>query len=69
MRGFWLVSWYRHTAEPQRAALAGEIAGLIATGRLHAPIHATYDVSEIKQAVAAAASGGRTGKILIVPRH
>ena len=36
--------------------------------RLHAPIHATYDVTEIKEAVAAAASGGRLGKILIVPR-
>jgi hypothetical protein len=33
------------------------------------PIHATYDVTEIKDAVAAAASGGRSGKILIVPRR
>jgi NADPH:quinone reductase-like Zn-dependent oxidoreductase len=69
MRGFWLVSWFRHTPEQQRAAVVREIAGLIATGKLYAPIHATYDVSEIKEAVAAAASGGRTGKILIVPRH
>jgi trans-2-enoyl-CoA reductase len=38
-------------------------------GRLHAPIHATYDVSEIKDAVAVAASGGRSGKILIVPQR
>ena len=69
MRGFWLASWFRHTAEQDRAALVGEIAGLIATGKLYAPIHATYDVSEIEEAVAAAASGGRSGKILIVPRH
>ena len=47
----------------------GEIAGLIAKGKLHAPIQATYDLSEIKEAVAAAASGGRSGKVLIVPRH
>jgi len=69
VRGFWLVDWFRHTPEQQRAAVVQEIAGLIATGKLHAPIHATYDVSEIKEAVAAAASGDRTGKILIVPRH
>ena len=69
MRGFWLVNWFRRTPEHERAAVVREAAGLIATGRLHAPIHATYDVSEIKEAVAAAASGGRTGKILIVPRH
>jgi NADPH:quinone reductase-like Zn-dependent oxidoreductase len=53
----------------RRRALVGEIAGLIATGKLHAPIQATYDVSEIKDAVATAASGGRSGKILIVPRR
>ena len=69
MRGFWLASWFRHTPEQQRGAVVGEIARLIATGKLYAPIHATYDVSEIKEAVAAAASGGRSGKILIVPRH
>ena len=69
MRGFWLASWFRQTPEQQRGAVVGEIARLIATGKLHAPIHATYDVSEIKEAVAAAASGGRSGKILIVPRH
>jgi trans-2-enoyl-CoA reductase len=68
MRGFWLVNWFRHTPEQQRAEVVREIAGLLAAGTLHAPVHATYDVSEIKEAVAAAASGGRTGKILIVPR-
>ncbi|HZE06632.1 MAG TPA: zinc-dependent alcohol dehydrogenase family protein [Solirubrobacteraceae bacterium] len=69
MRGFWLVNWFRHTPEQERATVAGEIADLIAADKLWAPVHATYDVGEIKEAVAAAASGGRTGKILIVPRH
>ena len=68
MRGFWLARWFRHAPEGERRALLGEIAGLVATGRLYAPIHATYDVSEIEEAVAAAASGRRSGKILIVPR-
>lgn len=68
LRGFWLARWFRHAPEERRRAIVGEIAGLIATGKLHAPIQATYDVSEIKDAVAAAASDGRSGKILIVPR-
>ena len=68
MRGFWLARWFRHAQEGEPRALLGEIAGLVATGRLYAPIHATYDVSEIEEAVAAAASGRRSGKILIVPR-
>ena len=67
LRGFWLVRWFRQTPEQQRRALANEVASLISAGKLHAPIHATY-VTEIKQAVAAAAGGGRSGKILIVPR-
>ena len=41
MRGFWLVNWYRQTPEGARAVLLGEIAELIAKGKLHAPIHAT----------------------------
>jgi NADPH:quinone reductase-like Zn-dependent oxidoreductase len=69
MRGFWLVSWFRRTPERQRRTVVAEIAGLITTGKLHAPIQATYDVSEIKEVVATAASGGRSGKILIVPRR
>jgi mitochondrial enoyl-[acyl-carrier protein] reductase / trans-2-enoyl-CoA reductase len=68
LRGFWLARWFQRAPEEQRRAIVGEIAGLIATGKLHAPIQATYDVSEIKDAVAAAASDGRSGKILIVPR-
>ena len=69
LRGFWLASWFLRAPEERRRAIVGEIAGLIATGKLHAPIEATYDVRDIKDAVAAAASGGRSGKILIVPRH
>jgi trans-2-enoyl-CoA reductase len=69
LRGFWLARWFQRAPEERRRAIVGEIAGLIATGKLHAPIQATYDVSEIKDAVAAAASDGRSGKILIVPRH
>ena len=69
LRGFWLASWFLRAPEERRRAVIGEIAGLIATGKLHARIQATYDVSDIKEAVAAAASSGRSGKILIVPRH
>jgi mitochondrial enoyl-[acyl-carrier protein] reductase / trans-2-enoyl-CoA reductase len=69
MRGFWLVNWFRQTSEPERAILYGEIARLIAAGTLYAPIQATYDVSEIKAAVAAADAGERSGKIVVAPRH
>jgi hypothetical protein len=63
-RGFWLVNRLRRTPEHQRRALVDEPAGLITSGVPPAPIHATLDVSEIKQAVASAASGERSEKVL-----
>ena len=69
LRGFWLALWFRKATPPQQMAVFGELAKLIATGKLTARVQATYDVSQIKQAVAAAAAGERDGKILIVPKH
>ena len=68
LRGFWLAFWFRNATPAQQIAVFGEVAQLIATGKLHTQIQATFDVSEIKQAVAEAAKGEREGKILIVPR-
>ncbi len=67
MRGFWLARWLQHAPEDARRELLAEIAQLITSGTLHAPIHATFDVSRIKDAVATAASGGRSGKVLVTP--
>jgi len=69
VRGFWLARWFKEASQQARGTLFGEIARLIAEGKLHAPVAATYDVREIKEAVAAAAQGERAGKILIVPRR
>jgi NADPH:quinone reductase-like Zn-dependent oxidoreductase len=69
LKGFWLARWFRTTPMTQQRALLGELAGLIAAGQLSTPIQATYDVEQIKEAVAAAAAGERQGKILVTPRH
>lgn len=68
LRGFWLALWFRRATPQQQVAMFGEIGGLIASGQLRARIQATYDLPQIKQAVAAAAAGERDGKILIVPK-
>lgn len=67
LRGFWLSRWFKEATAEQRQTVFGEVATLIAQGKLHARIAATYPVERIKEAVAAAASGERDGKILIVP--
>jgi len=69
LKGFWLARWFRTTPQARQVALLTELAGLIAAGKLSTPIQATYDVEQIKEAVAAAAAGERQGKILITPGH
>ena len=67
LRGFWLAKWFPKASREAQRALYGELTQLIAMGKLSARIGATYPVGQIKEAVAAAAAGGRNGKILIVP--
>lgn len=69
LKGFWLAQWFRKAAPAQQMAVYADLAKRIASGELHARLHATYPVEQIKEAVAAAASGGRSGKIVIVPSH
>ncbi|WP_332824546.1 zinc-dependent alcohol dehydrogenase family protein [Ramlibacter sp.] len=68
LRGFWLAKWFQKATPAEQMQLFGELTQLIASGKLHTRVAATYDLSQIKEAVAAAASGERAGKILIVPK-
>jgi NADPH:quinone reductase-like Zn-dependent oxidoreductase len=66
LKGFWLAKWFRTATPEQQMGVYGKITQYIAQGKLKTKIHAEYPVSEIKQAVEAAAQGGRDGKILVV---
>ncbi len=68
LRGFWLAKWFRVATPEQQMKVFAELTQLIASGKLKARVAATYDISQIKEAVAAAASGERDGNILIVPK-
>jgi NADPH:quinone reductase-like Zn-dependent oxidoreductase len=67
LRGFWLVTWMRRATPAQLQALYADLTHRIAQGALSAPVQATYPLAEVKAAVAAAAVGGRQGKIILVP--
>lgn len=69
VRGFWLAKWFRNAGRDRQKALFGELTAMIAQGKLKARVHGTYDVADIKQAVAEANAGGREGKVLVCPRH
>lgn len=65
LQGFWLRKWYVDTPPAQIAALYRELAAKFADGTLTVEVEAVYPIRKIKEAVAHAARGGRSGKILI----
>lgn len=67
LRGFWLARWLQQESPSRRAALFGELAAFIADGTLRTRIAATFPIDRIKDAIAAAASGERDGKIVLLP--
>jgi NADPH:quinone reductase-like Zn-dependent oxidoreductase len=67
LRGFWLAFWFRQSTPQRQRALFAELATLIATGELSTQVAATYRLEQIKDAITAAASGERGGKIVLTP--
>ena len=67
LRGFWLSRWYKEATPEARNAVFAEVATLITRGQLHARVADTMSLDQVAAAVAAAATGGRDGKILLLP--
>ncbi|HVC12375.1 MAG TPA: zinc-dependent alcohol dehydrogenase family protein [Burkholderiales bacterium] len=65
LRGFWLRRWFMQTPLERVAALYRELAAMLADGTLAVEVEAVYPLRRIKEAVAHAARGGRSGKILV----
>jgi len=64
LRGFWLKNWLDATPRAQIAESYGRLATLVAEGALRAPVEASYPLADYQDALAHAAQGGRTGKVL-----
>jgi len=67
VKGFWLTKWFENASAQAKQKTFAEIIGLISSGVLKAKISETYSLDDIGKAVAAAAEGGRDGKVLLVP--
>jgi len=65
LRGFWLRRWFMETPPEAIAALYRKLAGKVTDGTLVVEVEAVYPIRDIKKAVAHAARGGRSGKILM----
>lgn len=66
LRGFWLTVWFRDTPQDEKQKLYEKLAKLMNEGAIEIPIEATYPISQVKDALAHAATPGRAGKILLV---
>jgi NADPH:quinone reductase-like Zn-dependent oxidoreductase len=67
LTGFWLARWYRLAGAERIMQVMTDLAELVASGKLTAPVQATYPLEEARTAIAAASSTERDGKILFEP--
>ena len=65
LQGFWLRKWFVDTPPAQIAALYRDLATKLADGTLAVEVEAVYPLRRIKEAVAHASRGGRSGKVLV----
>jgi len=65
LTGFWLRRWFAETPPAEVAALYRELAGKLAEGTLAVDVEQVYPLERIREALAHAARGGRSGKILV----
>jgi len=65
LHGFWLRKWFVDTPPVKIGEVYGQLARKLADGTLAVEVEAVYPIRRIKEAVAHAARGGRSGKILI----
>ena len=65
LTGFWLRRWFAETPPDEIATLYRMLASMLAEGALSVEVEEVYPLSRIKEAVAHAARGGRSGKILV----
>ena len=63
-RGIWINKWYDHATPSERMAAFGPLFDMARRGLLKTKVEKTYPLSEVKAAVAHAAQGKRSGKIV-----
>lgn len=66
VRGWWLSHWFRAATREQQAQLFATLIALVKDGTIHARVAAEYDLADVKQAIAAAESSDRHGKIVLI---
>lgn len=66
LTGFWITAWYGSASEDEIRDMFAAIHPLLISGALEIPIAATYRLDHFSEALTAAASPSRPGKVLFV---
>ncbi|MDX2079388.1 MAG: 2-enoyl thioester reductase domain-containing protein [Terrimicrobiaceae bacterium] len=64
-RGFWLKRWRDAAPREEIMTTYEKLAGFVAQGALHTPVHATFRLGQLQDALAEAAAERRGGKVLL----
>ena len=64
-RGFWLRRWKESAPPAEVRATYEKLAGYLAAGVLHTPVHKVFSLDRALEAIAEASQEKRTGKVLL----
>ncbi len=64
-RGFWLKPWAENVPRAEQEKVIAALAALSLAGKLTMPVHRTYPLTEVHQAVEEATRESRAGKVLL----
>ena len=67
VRGFWMSTWMQRASQEQRMAAMQRVFGLARKGELPLPVQATFTLEDCTEALRAAETPGRRGKVLFRP--
>jgi NADPH:quinone reductase-like Zn-dependent oxidoreductase len=67
IRGFWMIAWMERATQEQRVGAIVKVVGLAMNGTLALPAGGIYPLSKAWEALKAAETPGRSGKILFAP--
>lgn len=65
IRGFWLRRWRESATAAEVRSTYESLAGFLAKGGLHTPVHSVHPLGDVLEAVAEAALERRGGKVLL----
>jgi NADPH:quinone reductase-like Zn-dependent oxidoreductase len=67
VRGFWMTTWMKYAKPEERTAATSKLFALALAGELPLPVAGVYPLSQAKEALAAAETPGRPGKVMLSP--